>query len=212
MLFNSLWDIILGIFGGVISSVIVSRVFLIQSEYQNQLRFVSQNIRRLGIASGYLYAIRAIFEVSYDTDLSIQREMEQRGYKTEDEYYAAHRDKDWIAKKDVLDIFLSELKQIASLIKSDIVGISVDDSHLQEILTDISKYVSSIAALNELTFSKINELVKQFHTISATYENYKRLSTQQIFVLALKDKLMIVVYILFCLLIGGAIVAHYFGV
>lgn len=212
MLFNSLFNILLGIFGGVISSVVVSRIFLIQSEYQSQLRFVSQNIRRLSIVDGYLHAVRAIFEVSYDTDIKIQKEMEQRGYKTEDEYYAAHRDKSWISKNDVLNIFLSEIKQTATLIKNDIIGISVDDQYLQAILSNISRYISSITTLNELTFSKVNELDHQFRTISSDYENYKQLSTKQLLVLALKDNLMIVLYILLGLLIAGTIAAHILGV
>jgi len=150
--------------------------------------------------------------VSYGTDVKIQKEMEQKGYKTEAEYYAAHRDKDWISKNDVLDIFLSEVKQTAVLIKNDIVGTTVDDNHLQEILINISKYVSSITALNELTFAKINELDKQFSTISNTYESYKQLSAKQLFALALKDRLMIALYILLGLLISGAIIAHILGV
>ena len=39
-MFDVLWTILLGIVGGVISSVIVSRVFMIQGEYQQQVKFI----------------------------------------------------------------------------------------------------------------------------------------------------------------------------
>lgn len=46
MIFNVLWTILLGVIGGIVSSLIVSRVFVIQGEYQQQLTFVAHILKK----------------------------------------------------------------------------------------------------------------------------------------------------------------------
>lgn len=108
MIFNTLWTIILGICGGIISSIIVSRVFMIQTDFQNQLQVVEQAIRRLSLISGYISAVKAVFEVSYDEDIK----MEKEGFKCEMAYIAAHSDKEWISKSALLELLLNEVKKL----------------------------------------------------------------------------------------------------
>lgn len=57
MVFNVMWTILLGVLGGIISSLIVSRVFFIQDEYQEQIKFVGRIIRKLGYIMGFLSAL-----------------------------------------------------------------------------------------------------------------------------------------------------------
>ena len=47
MVFNTLWTILLGVIGGIVSSLIVSRVFFIQNEFQSQIRFIDRLIRKV---------------------------------------------------------------------------------------------------------------------------------------------------------------------
>ena len=75
MVFNVLLTILLGVIGGIVSSLIVSRVFLIQGEYQQQLTFVAHIFRRIYYISAFLQSDKAIFEVSYDQDIEMKREM-----------------------------------------------------------------------------------------------------------------------------------------
>lgn len=49
MIFDILWNIILGVTGGIISSVIVSRVFLIQGDNQKQLELLETNINKISL-------------------------------------------------------------------------------------------------------------------------------------------------------------------
>ena len=79
-MFNVLWNILLGIVGGIISSVIVSRVFFIQGEYQQQTKFVDGIIRKLATIRAYLSVCKSVFEVSYDEDIRIEKEMKDKGY------------------------------------------------------------------------------------------------------------------------------------
>ena len=143
MVFNVLLTILLGVIGGIVSSLIVSRVFLIQGEYQQQLTFVTHIFRRLNYISAFLQSAKSIFEVSYDQDIEMKREMQEKGYKTEMEYYAAHRDKDWIKKSDVLDLFKKEIVNTAKTINSEIADAHVVDVKMLELLSRNGRYRES---------------------------------------------------------------------
>ncbi len=129
-MFDFLWAILLGIIGGVISSVIVSRVFMIQGEYQQQVKFVEGITRKLGLIAGYLSACRAVFEVSYDQDIRIENEIREKGYKCEMDYYAANRDKDWISTSEILKTFKSYLLKTAETANEEILNANITDKEL----------------------------------------------------------------------------------
>lgn len=103
--YEVLFNLLVGVLGGIISSVVVSRVFLIQGEYQQQLRFVEQIIHKLGMLFAYFQAVKVVFEVDYDGELKMQQEMCKKGYKTEEEYYVVNKDKKWISKSALLNTF-----------------------------------------------------------------------------------------------------------
>ena len=210
--FEVLFNLLVGVLGGIISSVIVSRVFLIQGEYQQQLRFVEQIIRKLGMLSGYFQAVKAVFEVDYDGELKMQQEMRQKGYKTEEEYYAANKDKDWISKSALLNTFLVEMKKITKVAKEEIYNARIVDKQLTEILTIIMEHLSETDRIKEFSFSQLHELEKKQEDIANRYEAYRRVSGKQLTKLILKDKTMIVLYALVGIIIVGAIVAHCKGV
>ena len=210
--FEVLFNLLVGVLGGIISSVIVSRVFLIQGEYQQQLRFVEQIIRKLGMLSGYFQAVKAVFEVDYDGELKMQQEMRQKGYKTEEEYYAANKDKDWISKSALLNTFLVEMKKITKVAKEEIYNARIVDKQLTEILTIIMEHLSETDRIKEFSFSQLHELEKKQEDIANRYEAYRRVSGKQLTKLILKDKTMIVLYALVGIIIVGAIVAHCMGV
>ena len=210
-MFDILWTILLGIIGGIISSVIVSRVFMIQGEYQQQVKFVESIIRKLGMIAGYLSACRAVFEVSYDQDVLIENEMKEKGYKDEMEYYAAHRDKDWISTSGILETFKSHLLKTAETTNEEILNSNITDSKLYGLLGDIGDYLHSIESIKDLNFSVINELRKKEQKLLDEFENCKRVSGKQLMKLVLKDKLMIVLYVLVGLLIATTGLAFAFG-
>ena len=151
-MFNVLWNILLGIVGGIISSVIVSRVFFIQGEYQQQTKFVDGIIGKLATIRAYLSVCKSVFEVSYDENIRIEKEMKDKGYRCEMEYYAAHKDKNWISVKDLLDKFKSTLLKVVETAQDEIVNSNVTDKYLAEILCDISNYLHDISSTKELNF------------------------------------------------------------
>ena len=206
MIFNVLWTILLGIIGGIVSSLIVSRVFLIQNKYQEQLSFVAHIIRKLNYISAFLQSAKAIFEVSYDTDLKMKREMQEKGYKTEMEYYYAHKNEDWIKKSDVLDLFSKEISKTASAINDAIMNTPVDDIKLSELLKDIMIYTHEVSSVKELSFSCIGSFEKKERDLIKRYDNCVQMSGRTLCNLILKDRLMIILIVFIVALLACTII------
>lgn len=211
-IFEVLFNFLVGILGGIISSVIVSRVFFIQGEFQQQLRFVEQIVGKLGMLSGYFLAVKAVFEVDYDGELEMKQEMQQKGYKTEEEYYAANREKDWISKSALLNTFLMEMKKIIRRVKEEICNARIDDKQLTEILTSIMEHLSEMDKIKEFSFSQLHKFEKRQDEIANQYETYRKVSGKQLTKLILRDKTMIVLYVLVGIIIVCTIVTHCIGI
>lgn len=212
MIFDVLSNIILGILGGIISSIIVSRVFLIHGDYQNQLRFFDQLMHKLGYIAGILAVVKKVFEVSYDEDIRMQREMKERGYKSEAEYYQAHSDKDWISKSALLKKFLSEVKKIAQSIKDELFALHIEYPQLAKIRDIISTHVNTILDLDEFTFSDINKIEQESKAIADDFGKIKSMTAKQIIKLIVTDKVMIILYVLVAVIVIGAIFSYFFGI
>ena len=211
-IFEVLFNFLVGIFGGIISGVIVSRVFFIQGEFQQQLRFVEQIVHKLGMLSGYFQVVKVVFEVDYDGELKMKQEMQQKGYKTEEEYYAANKEKDWISKSALLNTFLGEIKKIIKEAKEEICNKRIDDKQLTEILAITVEYLSEIDKIKEFSFSQIHEFEKKKDEIVNQYKTYRKVSGKQLTKLILKDKTMIVLYVLVVIIIVCTIVTHCMGI
>ena len=212
MIFSVLWTILLGIIGGIVSSFIVSRVFLIQNEYQQQLSFVGHIFRKINYISAYLQSAKAVFEVSYDQDIEIKREMQEKGYKTEMEYYYAHKDKDWIKKSDVLDLFKKEIESTAKTIISEIADSHVVDNKLTSLLHDIMKYAHEVSSEKELSFKCIGDFSEKEQSLHERYDKCLKASGKTLCVLILKDKLMIILFAFVAILLAGTIITGLLGV
>lgn len=195
-MFEVLWTILLGIIGGIISSIIVSRVFMIQGEYRQQIKAVENIIGKLGLIAGYLEACRAVFELSYDENLRKKKEMQEKGYKSEMEYYYAHKDKDWISVSETLKVFKSHLLKSVEMIREEILDLNIEEKDLAKLIGNIMNYTNDISPAKELDFSTINQLKKKQNEILNEFESCKQFSGKQLFRLILKDKVMIILYIL----------------
>ena len=72
MISSVLWDISLGIISGVISSVIVSKVFLIYGDNQKQLEILETNINKIDFIHGELSAMKKVTEVFHDQEIDMR--------------------------------------------------------------------------------------------------------------------------------------------
>ena len=184
--FQLFWNLILGISGGIISGIIVSRIFLIQGDFQNQINSFDLLLRKLGYTSGMLFGIRTVQEFSYDSDIKMHNEMKKEGISTEEEYYKAHIDVNWISKDRLVSDLLKECKKMNTSLKDELMDLHINESGLQKIL----------------------ELEKQCKEILNDYDLYKNTSRKTLLTLILKDKVMIVLYILVLLIIIATVTAY----
>ena len=212
MVFNALWTILLGVVGGIVSSLIVSRVFFIQEEYQRQFKYVNGIIRKMGSISAWLQSIKAIFKVSYDQDVKIEREMKEKGYRSEMEYYAAHSEVDWISKNDVLEVFRKEIARTAKSIQDDVTNNPVEDTQLNKIVRDILTYVHDVSSTKDYTFSSINQFEVKEKDILEKYDACQKLSGRKLIKQVFKDKIMIILFIIVVFLIVGTILSFTLGI
>ena len=212
MIFNAFWTILLGIIGGIVSSLIVSRVFLILVEYRRQFKFVDSIIRRLGAISAYLQSAQSILKVSYDQDVEIQKEMKEKGYRCEMEYYAAHADTDWISKKDVLDVFQKQINKTAQSIDDDLRNNPVEDVQLHKLIRSIITYVHKVASNKEFTFSCISQFEKDEQDVLKQYDECQKMSGRKLVKQIIKDRIMIILSIIVAVLIAGTILAFFLNI
>ena len=62
---NLLWNILLGVIGGIISSVIVSRVFLLHSELQNYFDSLESGLRKIHYLHGIIRSLKMVMQLDY---------------------------------------------------------------------------------------------------------------------------------------------------
>lgn len=207
-IFQLLGNLILGISGGIISGIIVSRIFLIQGDFQNQINSFDLLLRKLEYTSGMLLGIRTVQEFSYDSDIKIHNEMKKEGISTEEEYYKSHMDINWISKDRLVNDLLTECKKMNASLENEIMNLHISEFGLQKILDELNKYVSTLSSTKEMSFSKLNKLEKQCKEILDEYDLYKNTSRKKLLTLILKDKVMIVLYILMLLIIMVTVTAY----
>lgn len=212
MFFNVLWSILLGVIGGIISSLIVSRVFFIQGEYQEQFKFVERITRKINYISAFLQSAKAVFEVSYDEDIRMEREMKEKGYRTEMEYYAAHKDKRWISKSDLLATFKKEIVKTVESINTEMTDNLVKDKNLNMLLRDMITYAHEVSSADELTFSSISGFMKTEQALMDRYDKYRKMSGNGLFKLIIKDKFMIIMFLVLAALIAGTVITNLLGI
>ena len=70
-------NLIIGIIGGVFSSVIVTRVFLIRSELEDQIELLRMTVYRFGSIKAFFDVVEVILKLSSDTSSEIEREIQK---------------------------------------------------------------------------------------------------------------------------------------
>ncbi|WP_312279734.1 hypothetical protein [Oscillibacter sp.] len=212
MLFSMFLNIILGIIGGIISSLIVSRVFLIQAEYLNQLKSVEHILKHMEYIRGMLFGIRKVLETDYDEDSRKRKETAERGYKSECEYYTNHKECRWIDAEALLRKMIKDTQDRASIMYEDIVKIHINDSSLVNLLQQMSAYTRKVNSLKDCNFALVDDLDRISNGIVEEYSTYKQLSTKQLVMSVLKDKVMIILYVSLVIIILGAVLAYFLGI
>lgn len=211
-LFNLLWNFSLGIIGGIVSSVIVSKVFLIQSEYKAQIAQFERLFRKLGYVDGMLSGIKTVLEFSYDSDTKMKQEMDQYGYKTEREYYVAHKEARWISEEDLLKNLLAKTQEMATTAKDDLMNTQITEKGLLQITNHLAKYMSEVTRLKECSFNSLRKIEVESKAVQDEFENYRKCSTKVLLKMILSNKLMIGLYVFVALILVATVLTYCFGI
>lgn len=152
MIFDILWNIILGVTGGIISSVIVSRVFLIQGDNQKQLELLETNINKISYIHGELSVIKKVAEIIHDQEIDMRNRVEP---------YEGASDAEILSSQRIMDDLQSE---ILGVLKKDIDKTNVELDHIflvnQEAIVVIKScldYVQKIQAMKNCSFAVFDE-------------------------------------------------------
>ncbi|WP_041703128.1 hypothetical protein [Lachnoclostridium phytofermentans] len=69
-IYNNLLNLTIGIIGGIFSSIIVSRIFLITADYKEQIQRVQTHVEVLYCLSGYLYCSKVMMKEAKEISLA----------------------------------------------------------------------------------------------------------------------------------------------
>lgn len=212
MVFNAFWTILLGVIGGIISSLIVSRILYIQNKHQEQVNFVDHIVRRIVDMSVLLNRARAVFEASYYEDGGMKREMEENGYKTEMEFYSAHNAAKTISEINALkeDIDKKAKGIQSSILKKD--PAEIGDKNLRYYLKEILAYTHEVIEVEGFSNASIDAFKERQNGLQDDYYDCVPLSGKTLAKLVFKDTCMIVLLCILALLIIVTIATKIMGV
>ncbi len=200
-----IWEIMLslsvGILGGIVSGVIVSRVFNIITMINDQLREFEENYNRLWNIRGMLIGIKQVMEFTYDSEIKKEEEIKQKGYKSESEYYLAHKEARWIDADALIQNLLNECKKWGSEYDKKITEMFGVESDIQQIYKEMHQVIFKILNIKEATFDCLQQVDAEILRIKARYDDYKKrrrkVYLRKIFCDRLLIAITIVVIILF---------------
>lgn len=186
---NLLFNLLIGIIGGIFSSIIVSRIFLIGQELEIQLDILRKNSYCLGSISAFFDVIEIILKNAYDTSVEL---------KHNPEYSNSH---DLIELKPTIDTLCKEIL-IKSIDEIDQFNDSliITEKTLYKLHTDTVQITKEFKDIKDYKFDTIDSCKKQISDLNTRYSKCFKEKNSKFFSLVLKDKIMIVLYIVFLLI------------
>ena len=211
MISGALWNIILGIAGGIISSVIVTRVFLLQSEIQNYLDSLEFGLNKINYLHGMMHVLKIILQQKFDEQEKKHSEMEKKGYKTEAEYYAAHKGIRWIDADELQKEIISKANAEADKIYDELRNMNVKGKEANKVMQAYVDYVTKIQSMKEVPFTLIDETTRLHDKAAAQFAEYKKKSSKRLMKRLFTDKVMIVLYIVVFVIVLASVATKIAG-
>lgn len=186
---NFLVNLLIGIIGGIFSSIIVSRIFLIRQEFQNQLDILRMNSYCLGGIFVFFDVLEIVLKNSYDTAIEIQKNPD---------YVLTHNLKDsepMIAalRKEIL------IKNIDTIDQNNNI-VTIKEKKLYELHKDTIQTIKEFKDLKDYKFDTIDTCKKQLNALNSRYQKCFKSQSTTYFSLIIKDKVMIILYIIFIII------------
>ena len=207
MISSNLWNIFIGIFSGVISSIIVSKVFLIYGDNQKQLEILETNINKIDFIHGELSIMKKVTEGFHDQEI----DMRSRAIP-----YEGASDEEILSSQEMTDDLQ---KRILVMLKKDIDKINVELNHIfcvnQEamvVIKSYSDYIRGIKKMKACTFSAYNEIDELWNRADKQFEKYARSNKKRLIKQILTDRFLIILCIVVLLIIVTTVITQILGI
>lgn len=189
MLESILETILLGITGGVISSLVVSRIFMIDSAYREEIKTIEKFFFSTSYFSGIVDFSARLQEEIYDRERAVGSEITSEV-------------KAWKIMEGFLDgEGLLMLKTRAENLKTEMFGVYVKDKQLEEVRKGLEDLAIKISRMSKCTFGDLRECQDKISAIRKRFyfcmENRRKTFLSKV----IFDKLMIALYIVIIVLI-----------
>ena len=201
-------NLLIGIISGIISGVLVSRIFLVQAEYQNQIDGFENIIKALSAARMSMEMCRSVLELKYDTNSKAKKEAKEKKYNNVEQYFINHAEEDWISASDVIKVVTGQMDDYIERIKNINVALDIKEHELQGLYNRADSVLSKIENIKDIDFAKIKDNISMIKQIESEYEKYKKRMGFKLVKMILKDKVILLILTVFVIMIIACVVIN----
>lgn len=201
-------NLLIGIISGIISGVLVSRIFLVQAEYQNQIDGFENIIKALSAARMSMEMCRSVLELKYDTNSKAKKEAKEKKYNNVEQYFINHAEEDWISASDVIKVVTGQMDDYIERIKNINVALDIKEHELQGLYNRADSVLSKIENIKDIDFAKIKDNISMIKQIESEYEKYKKRIGFKLVKMILKDKVILLILTVFVIMIIACVVIN----
>lgn len=200
MIEQFLENVLLGITGGIISSLVVSRIFMIDSEYKEEIKIIERFFLKTSYFSGCVDFSARLLEEICDRGKNSSREDCQ-------EIEAWERLGGFLDNEGLM-----LLKSKAEILETEMFGVYVHDKQLSIIRNDLESLSSKILKMEQCTFSDLRECQEMIRNLRKKYGICIKNKRKTLIKKIIFDKVMLVLFVIIILLVIAMIVSVILGV
>ncbi len=182
-------NLVIGIVGGIYSSIIVSRIFLIREEYQEQLEILRKSFYHLGGITAFFDVIEIILKNMLDTSVEVQKDSD---------YIKTHNLKDGDStikalRKEILN------KNIEEICANE-TSLVLKEKELIRLQHETCKVVKNFKSIEIFKFETIDKCKQEIDSLNENFKQCFKGRTKSFLILVVKDKILIVLFFIFLLI------------
>lgn len=192
MVKSILQNLLIGIIGGVYSSLVVSRVFLIRANLQEQIDFLREKIYYLGSLMAFFDVMEILLKAASDT----REEMEENircnpNYLNKDDIGDMMRK----LKTELLD------KSVNNICRKTAPVVLKEKEYIN-LHNEICDSVKKFSDIKKFTFKDVDDGKKVLEGLNEKYEKCKKKRNILFIRLLFKDAMIIILCVIFLLLLA----------
>lgn len=178
-------NLLIGILGGIYSSVIVSRFLLLREELEEQINILRKRMYDFGTLTAFFEVTEMILKLQSDTSQEIEDEI-----KRDPEYLVTH---DIIHASDVIKTMKVELldKTVEKICREDN-PLVLKQKQFIELRSETETIVRKYKDIKQFKFKTVDDSKKEIKELEHKYESCISKRNKYMFAQLIKDKVLIV--------------------